>query len=170
MKPCEFSRLAPALRTKAITIGLSFFEQQEAAEDVAQEALIRLWKAWDTLPSPKDAEQLAVSLAKRECVNLYRKEQRRPHTSLSSAQEQVHPASHSSHSIEENELAEAIRQAAHTLPRTEARLWRMFAEAGMKAGEISLITDINVRSVSSMLSHARKHIFKILKEGGYIDE
>ena len=104
MKPYEFSRLAPALRTRAITIGLSFFEQQEAAEDVAQEALIRLWKAWDTLP------------------------------------------------------------------RTEARLWRMFAEAGMKAGEISLITDINVRSVSSMLSHARKHIFKILKEGGYIDE
>ena len=170
MKSSEFSRLAPVLRTKAIAIGLSFFEQQEAAEDVAQEALIRLWKAWDTLPSPKDAEQLAVSLAKRECVNLYRKEQRRPHSSLSTAHEQVHPASHGSHSIEEDELAEAIRHATHTLPRAEARLWRMFAEAGMEAGEISLITDINVRSVSTMLSHARKHIFKLLKEGGYIDE
>ena len=71
--------------------------------------------------------------------------------------------------MEGDELSEAIRRAAGTLTKSEARLWRLFAEAGMTAAEISAITEINVRSVSTMLSHARSHIYKLLKEGGYID-
>jgi DNA-directed RNA polymerase specialized sigma24 family protein len=45
----------------------------------------------------------------------------------------------------------------------------MFAEAGMEAIEIAAATGTNVRTVSSMLSHAHKHIYNLLKEGGYID-
>ena len=169
MEHSEFARLAPALRTKAKAVAADFFSSAEQAEDVAQETIIRLWKAWPSLSSPLDAERLAVRIAKHECINVWRKEQRRPHTSLSIALEETRTAPDDGHSLEESELTEAIRQATQTLRRSEGRLWRMFAEAGMATNEIAIATGINVRTVSSMLSHARKHIFNVLKEGGYID-
>lgn len=152
-----------------MSIGQSFFSSEEEAEDVAQETLIRLWKAWKGLTSAEEADKLTVMVAKHECINVWRREQRRPHTSLCISHEETQPAASASSSLEENELTEAIRKAAGTLTKSEARLWRLFAEAGMTAAEISAITEINVRSVSTMLSHARSHIYKLLKEGGYID-
>ena len=169
MEHTEFARLAPNLRRKAIAVGISFFSSQEQAEDVAQETMIRLWKAWDTLSTPLEAERLAVKVAKHECVDVWRREQRRPHTSLTISQEQTHPASSENKTLEESELAEAIRSAASTLRKSEERLWRMFAEAEMQPREIASATGIHVRTVSSMLSHARHIIYNVLKEGGYID-
>ena len=169
MEHVEFARLALVLRRKAIVVGMNFFSSEEAAEDVAQETMIRLWKAWDTLPSPKEAERLAIRIAKHECIDVWRREQRRPNTSLTISKEESFPASDEAHTLEKSELIEALQRAAHTLPRAEERLWRMFAEAGMPTSEIALATEISVRTVSSMLSHARQHIYNLLKEGGYID-
>ena len=170
MEHTEYERLAPALRTRAKRIAADFFSSAEQAEDVAQEAMIRLWKAWGTLSSPLDAERLTIRIAKHECINVWRREQRRPHTTLTSSQETVLPTSDEDKSLEESELKEAILKATQTLRRSEQRLWRMFAEAGMQTHEIAIATGINVRTVSSMLSHARKNIYNVLKEGGYIDE
>ena len=169
MKHSEFEHFAPALRTKVVSLAESFFQEEEKAEDVAQEAMIRLWKAWPALASLPDAERLVVRIAKHECIDAWRREQRRPHTSLSPAHEETRPAPGDEHSLEESELKEAIRSASSRLRRSEGRLWRMFAEAGMQPGEIALATGIHVRTVSAMLSHARHIIYNILKEGGYID-
>ena len=169
MEHTEFERLAHILRSKAMAVGMSFFSSEEQAEDVAQEVMIRLWKAWPSLSSPLEAERLAIRIAKHECIDAWRREQRRPHSSLTVSYETTLPASDGHQSIEENELTEALRQAAQTLRRSEQRLWRMFAEAQMNTHEIAIATDINVRTVSAMLSHARHHIYNVLKEGGYID-
>ena len=169
MEQTEFARLAPELRNKAKTVGMNFFSSEEEAEDVAQETVIHLWKVWDTLSSRQEAERLTIQIAKHKCVNVWRREQRRPHTSLTASHEQTRPAEHAGHSLEESELTEAIRHAADTLKRSEARLWRMFAEAGMQTTEIANATGINARTVSSMLSHARHYIYNVLKKGGYID-
>ena len=169
MEHTEFERLAPILRTKAKQIGLSFFKEEEAAEDVAQETIISLWKAWDTLSSPLEAERLAIRIAKHECVNVWRREQRRPHSPLTTSHEVTLPASNEDQTLEESELKAALHNATQTLRRSEQRLWRMFAEAQMDTREIAIATGINARTVSAMLSHARGHIYNVLKEGGYID-
>lgn len=170
MEHAIFNSSAHVLRKKAEIVARDFFSSSEAADDVVQEVMIRLWKAWPTLSSLADAERLAVRVAKHECINVWRKEQRRPHTSLSPTHEQMHSTLSDNHSLEMVELTEAIRSATDGLQRSEGRLWRMFAEAGMQPGEIASATGIHVRTVSSMLSHARHIIYKILKEGGYIDE
>ena len=170
MEHTEFASLAPILRSKAKAVGMSFFASEEQAEDIAQETVISLWKAWGTLSSKEEAERMVVKVAKHECIDVWRREQRRPHTSLTISHEQTHPASSEAQTLEESELAEAIRQAASTLRKSEQRLWRMFAEAEMQPREIALVTGIQVRTVSSMLSHARHHIYNVLKEGGFIDE
>ena len=169
MEHTEFERLAPILRTKAKQIGLSFFKEEEAAEDVAQETIISLWKAWGTLSSPLEAERMAIRIAKHECINVWRREQRRPHSPLTTSHEVTLPASNEGQTLEESELKAALHKATQTLRRSEQRLWRMFAEAQMDTREIAIATGINARTVSAMLSHARGHIYNVLKEGGYID-
>ena len=169
MEHTVFERLAPILRTKAKQIGLSFFKEEEAAEDVAQETIISLWKAWGTLSSPLEAERMAIRIAKHECVNVWRREQRRPHSPLTTSHEVTLPASSEDQTLEESELKAALHNATQTLRRSEQRLWRMFAEAQMDTREIAIATGINARTVSAMLSHARGHIYNVLKEGGYID-
>lgn len=169
MEHTEFERLAPILRTKAKQIGLNFFKEEEAAEDVAQETIISLWKAWGTLSLPLEAERLAIRIAKHECINVWRREQRRPHSPLTASHEVTLPASNEGQTLEESELKAALHNATQTLRRSEQRLWRMFAEAQMDTREIAIATGINARTVSAMLSHARGHIYNVLKEGGYID-
>ena len=165
----SFERLAHILRSRAKQIGLSFFKEEEAAEDVAQETIISLWKAWGTLSSPLEAERLAIRIAKHECINVWRREQRRPHSPLTTSHEVTLPASNEDQTLEESELKAALHNATQTLRRSEQRLWRMFAEAQMDTREIAIATGINARTVSAMLSHARGHIYNVLKEGGYID-
>ena len=146
MEHTEFERLAPILRTRAKRVGEDFFSAAEQAEDVAQETMIRLWKAWPSLSSPLEAERLAIRIAKHECIDAWRREQRRPHSSLTISHETALPASEEGQTLEESELKE-----------------------GMAPKEIAIATGINVRTVSSMLSHARHIIYNILKEGGYIE-
>jgi RNA polymerase sigma factor (sigma-70 family) len=169
MEHLEFEHLALILRSRAKAIGLSFFKEEEAAEDIAQETMISLWKTWGTLSSPIEAERMAIRIAKHECINVWRKAQRRPHSSLTICHETTLPAPNEERTLEESELRTAIHNAALTLRRSEQRLWRMFAEAGMAPKEIAIATGIDVRTVSSMLSHARGHIYNVLKEGGHID-
>ena len=169
MEHTEFERLARILRSRAKQIGLSFFKEEEAAEDVAQETMIRLWKAWPSLSLPLEAERLAIRIAKHECIDVWRREQRRPHSPLTTSHEVTLPASNEDHTLEESELKAALHNATQTLRRSEQRLWRMFAEAQMDTREIAIATGINARTVSAMLSHARGHIYNVLKEGGYID-
>ena len=169
MEHTEFERLAHILRSRAKQIGLSFFKEEEAAEDVAQETMIRLWKAWPSLSLPLEAERLAIRIAKHECIDVWRREQRRPHSPLTTSHEVTLPASNEDHTLEESELKAALHNATQTLRRSEQRLWRMIAEAQMDTREISIATGINARTVSAMLSHARGHIYNVLKEGGYID-
>lgn len=128
-----------------------------------------LWKTWGTLSSPIEAERMAIRIAKHECINVWRKAQRQPHSSLTISHETTLPAPNEGQALEESELRTAIHHAALTLRRSEQRLWRMFAEAGMAPKEIAIATGIDVRTVSSMLSHARGHIYNVLKEGGHID-
>ena len=155
MEHTEFERLAPILRAKAKQIGLSFFKEEEAAEDVAQETIISLWKAWGTLSSPLEAERLAIRIAKHECIDVWRREQRRPHSPLTTSHEVTLPASSEDQTLEESELKAALHNATQTLRRSEQRLWRMFAEAQMETRERAIATGINARKVSAMLSHAR---------------
>ena len=169
MEHLEFEHLALILRSRAKAIGLSFFKEEEAAEDIAQETMISLWKTWGTLSSPIEAERMAIRIAKHECVNVWRRVQRRPHSPLTTSHEVTLTASEEGQTLEESELKAALHNATQTLRRSEQRLWRMFAEAQMDTREIAIATGINARTVSAMLSHARGHIYNVLKEGGYID-
>ena len=97
-------------------MGRYFFGDGDAAEDAVQEAMMRLWTAWQQLPTEADVERLAVRLTKHACIDI----QRRQHTDVMQsleAMQRVDAASGqtASEALQERELREAVARAASLL-------------------------------------------------------
>ena len=167
MKAEQFTSVAFRLRPRLLAVAMQYEADIDGAEDAVQEAMMRLWTAWEGLPEEKDAERLAVRLTKHACIDAYRQRQRlqrqKPKDeAMGIATTSVEDALH------ESELQKALEQAVAALPPAERRMWTMFAEAQMNYAEITASTGIGVHSVRSMISAARHHIIDIMKKGGML--
>jgi RNA polymerase sigma-70 factor (ECF subfamily) len=159
-----FTSVAARLRPRMLSIATSF--DADSAEDAVQEALMRLWATWDQLPAPADAERLAVRLTKHACIDEFRRRQKRQTVALQVVE--TTRAAAMTDTTDEATLQRAIDRAVEALPPAERRLWMMHAEARMNSQQIAAATAIEVRSVSTMLSSARRHICETLKRGGLL--
>lgn len=156
-----FTSVVSRLRPQLLALALQFNADRDAAEDAVQEALMRLWTAWERLAEEEDAERLAVRLTKHACINAFRQSQQQQTVALKD-----NAATTSEDAMHETELQQALERAVAALSPSERRLWTLFAEAQMSSAQIAAATGISVRSVSSMLSTARRHIVESLKKGG----
>lgn len=73
----EFEKLAPDLRQQMLRIGQDFFGNQQDAEDVAQEGLIRLWTYCERLDASFTLSPLAIKVAKNICIDSTKADERR---------------------------------------------------------------------------------------------
>lgn len=156
-----FTSVVSRLRPRLLALALQFNADRDAAEDAVQESLMRLWTAWERLAEEEDAERLAVRLTKHACINAFRQSQQQQTVALKD-----NAATTSEDAMHETELQQALERAVAALSPSERRLWTLFAEAQMSSAQIAAATGISVRSVSSMLSTARRHIVESLKKGG----
>ena len=163
MKAEMFTFVVSRLRPRLLALALKFNADSEAAEDAVQEALMRLWTAWERLDKEEDAERLAVRQTKHACIDVFRRRQQQQSVALKD-----NDAVTSEDAIHETELQQALERAIAALSPSERRLWTLFAEAQMSSAQIAATTGIAVRSVSSILSSARRHIIESLKKGGML--
>ena len=127
---------------------------------------MRLWTTWGKLTAPEDAERLAVRLTKHACIDDYRRRQKQQMVALHEVA--TISTTTTTGTTDETAMQQAIDQAVAALPPAECRLWTMHAEAQMNSQQIAAATAIDVRSVSTMLSSARRHICESLKKGGLL--
>lgn len=183
----SFEQIAQLLRPKLHAVGRRFFVDDSRADDVVQEVLMRLWLMRDRLCVEQGVESLAVRMAKNYCVNEWRREQRR----LEFMKEQEDDEERSVGSSADNLLDQDIRPDSlspspdslrsrerslgpsailHSLEKSlspyERRLLRLRYEWDMSPAEIAAIMDISPRSVSSIVSTAKRKLKEQLKKGG----
>ena len=63
MTRSEFEHIAPRLRPLMVQVALDFFGSEDDAEDVAQEALLSLWRYCEHIQAKRNVEGLAVRVA-----------------------------------------------------------------------------------------------------------
>lgn len=159
----EYEHIVPRLRPRLKDIGRQFFGDEEMAEDIAQETLMRLWMLRERIEPQLDIEPLAVRMAKNLCVSEWRKQKVRQGNALQSeptTQEDI------LHYVEQKEEVARLLKAVNQLRPAEQRLFRMRHEAEMDIQQISAVTGIGVRSVSAMLSSAKRKLLDILNPKG----
>ena len=160
----EFEHIAQQLRPLLLHIGQQFFGNSDNAEDIAQETLMRLWQLRDRIEQKVELEPLAIRMAKNLCISEWRRRQVRNSVSLSK-QEAITKET-ISRQLEANEAIAQLRSALTRLKPTEQRLFRMRHELEMDITEISAVTGIAPRSVSAMLSTAKRRLSEILNSKG----
>lgn len=159
----EFEHIVPRLRPRLKDIGRQFFGNEEMAEDIAQETLMRLWMLRERIAPQTDIEPLAVRMAKNLCVSEWRKQKVRQGNSL---QEALTDHKDIQRDVELKEEVARLKRAVSQLKPAEQRLFRMRHEAEMDIQQISAVTGIGVRSVSAMLSTAKRKLLEILNPKG----
>ena len=174
----EFEHIAPALRELMLSVGRSFFGNDDDAEDVAQEGLVALLRFIDRMESGVRHDALAIRVAKHCCMDMVRKRKSCPILALQASKGRVVSgkmhgdvappnwdigASPHEH-LEAKELYEAVNEAVQHLKPSERRLFEMRQIECLELDDIAKQTNIAKPSIKSIVSAARKKVFAEIKE------
>ena len=131
------------------------------AEDVAQEALIRLWKTARSLElGPGGLKPWLRRVASNLCIDRIRAGRRV--SVMEEVPEQIEPASQL-HSIDERELTGRVDQAIKALPERQRLALTLFHYEGMSQIEVGATLGISDEAVESLLARARRAMKAALK-------
>lgn len=139
-----------------VKVGRDFFGNQMDAEDVAQEALLRLWKYCERLDADRNLDALAVKVAKNVCVDLYKS--RNTYEDEITYDIASPPSQSADAELHAKEVQQKIDEAMERLNPRERDLLKARQFEGKSAEEISEQTGIPKSSVKSMISKARKKL------------
>lgn len=139
-----------------VKVGRDFFGNQMDAEDVAQEALLRLWNYCERLSADRNLEALAVKVAKNVCVDLYKN--RNTYEDEITSDIASPPSQSADAELHAKEVQQEINEAMERLNPRERDLLKARQLEGKSAEEISEQTGIPKSSVKSMISMARKKL------------
>lgn len=131
-----------------------------AAEDIAQEVLVRLWTAKQDGADIRNVEAWAVTVTKNLCVSHLRKAAGRAVTSIS---ETISSQDTASAAIDAEDSRRIVAAALRQIPAGTRQLLQL-RTAGMSLDEIAAVTGRSKGSVKSSISAARKQIVKALNE------
>jgi RNA polymerase sigma-70 factor (ECF subfamily) len=156
MKLERFKKTVLPLRNKLIHVALNLLTERADAEDVVQDAFLKLWSMRDRLDSYRNVEALAVTMAKNLTLDLIRKRQSEKDwiAGMTAEKEVERPDK----ILEQSDTVNCIRQLIEMLPPLQQSIIRMKDVEGYEVSEIAEITGTQAEAVRVNLSRARKKI------------
>lgn len=161
MNPAEYCQLAQHHRTSWIRLAHGFFHDMEAAEDIVQDTLVKLWMVRDRLQNADDFAALGTRIVKNLCVNEWKRRQVRsdidiPPPDLPTPSDTAAP-------LEIAENQRLLQWAIAQLPRAEARIFQLWSEEELDIQQIAIVLNVQSTSVSNALSKARRKLLRLIQ-------
>ena len=165
MKQTEFEHIAQQLRSQMLKVALDFFESQDDAEDVAQDAMVQLWHYCERIDSGRNASGLAVRVAKNCCVSMYRRQSGKADTIDidRQADNRLENSASPQAVLEAQDAQRLLSEAMALLKPRERQLFELRQMDGLSTDEVAMKTGIPKPSITAMVSAARKKVFTELK-------
>jgi RNA polymerase sigma-70 factor, ECF subfamily len=143
------------LRSKLMGQALKFMSDRSDAEDVVQEAFLKLWSLRDSIDQYNNKEAFSVTIVKNLCNDHWRSCKRRANLDTDVMDElQIDMVS----SIEQRDTVRLIKLIIEHLPPLQQTIIRMKDVEGYEMSEIAAITGCEVENVRCSLSRARKKV------------
>lgn len=161
----EFETLAPSLRGRIVTMvrRLSAEADDDLANDVAQDTLLKLWTMRDRLESYHSVEALAMVVARNRTIDILRN----PLGAIVAIDE-THDRSDSTLSAEERlivmEEQNDIDEIISSLPPAQQTLLKMKHIEGLEVSEIAGITGSSPGAIRVSLSRTRHQIKELFMQ------
>ena len=153
MKPEEFNHIILPLRQELLSRAFGMTGNGEDAEDLVQEAMLRLWKRRDSLDASDNIKALLYTILRNAFYGDRRRQQRHPSVELSEGD-----AGFEERGVETLDEMALIRNIVEHLPPLQRQLFRMKEIEGYDAGEIMQITGCTADNLRKNLSRARLKI------------
>lgn len=162
MENTEFEIAASMLRGKLVDIARFYLSDEDEAEDIVQEAMLKLWLVRDRIDREKNISPMGMTVTRNLCIDRLRRLKTHPHESLTG-----HDAPDGQRSaqamMEDHENAEWMRGAVRNLPDKYRAVLRMRQVEHLEMGEIARIIGATEGVVRTILSRARKQMMEQLK-------
>ncbi|MCR9125158.1 MAG: RNA polymerase sigma factor [Rhodobacteraceae bacterium] len=173
--PDAAAQLAQRLGPPAVALATRMLGDRAEAEDVAQEAMLRLWRLapdWQTGDARVSTWLLRV--VSNLCIDHLRRRKRRGGPALDQVPEPPDPAQGAPERMQERSRAEALRAALDDLPDRQRQAVVLRHIEGLGNAEIAAIMDIGTEAVESLTARGKKQLAQALRgrraELGYDDD
>lgn len=167
------AELSARLLPRVLGQAMRMLQDRAEAEDVAQEAMLRLWKA---APDWRDGEALVSTWMYRVTANLCtdRLRSRRPTKDLDQVAEPPDPTPGAEAQLTQAARVDALSAALAQLPERQAQAVALRHLEGLSNPEIARVMDIGVEAVESLTARGKRALKGLLAarraELGYDDD
>ena len=160
----DFEQVVPELRLKLLKIALFYLADEEEAEDIVQDTLLKLWMTRSNINDGKAGmEALGTTIAKNLSIDRLRTIQRHRHEEL--PDNIVHDDGNNAQTrMEQKENENWIKAVVNNLPDKHRAVLQMRQEEQMEFSEIARIMGTSETSVRVILSRARAKVMEQLKQ------
>ncbi|MDL2257436.1 RNA polymerase sigma factor [Bacteroidales bacterium OttesenSCG-928-I14] len=143
------------LRSMLYFSALKIVENEDEAEDIVQEVMLRLWSMRGQLTSVQNTKGFTVTMTKNICIDRVRmRKQTVDINEYSLNNEGENPYS----SLENQDSVNIVRSIIDRLPELQKIIIRMRDIEGYELKEIAEITGTTISAVTVNLSRARKRV------------
>ena len=169
----DFTEKVVPLREELLIQAQRLSRNDDSAEDLVQEVMLRLWNMHDSLENHQNVKALALTILRNKYTDQWR------HRQLESGKESCYEASTNDNAAEMNDEMAIIRTIIKHLPPLQQKIMTMKEIEGYEAEEIIKITGCTADSLRQNLSRARRRIqqeyirmtkVRIYETDGYINQ
>ncbi len=156
MDATAFKKMFLPYHRKLYAVALRLLGNEEDAEDLLQEAYLKLWDRRETLSAIDHPEAFCVTLVRRMCLDLLRSasyQRERQQTGLDDAILLAEPDG-----TQERDDVRVVQMLIGRLPEPQRRVVRLRDIEGCPYEEIEQLTGLSAVNIRVMLSRARKKI------------
>ena len=155
MTSTEFQNLAATLRPRLVALATRYLHDSDEAEDVVQDAMLKLWLLHDKLIG--NGEAFASVLVRNLALNRLRRLQRTKTLSEMERFEAEITADASQQKETEEQVAQ-LMSLVETLPERQKTILRLHDIEGMDYEEIAKITGTSPAALRKTVSRTRQHL------------
>ena len=154
-----FDELYDKYWKKLFIIAMHTLKDQEQAEEIVHDVLLKLWSLRATLKIEKSLNHYLAAAVKFHVLNYLTKQRRRLNL-LEKVNYKFEPESEETTAnwLREKELMTELQLAIDLLPEKCKIVYVMSREQGMNTKQIATVLDIPVNTVESQLSRSLKHL------------
>jgi RNA polymerase sigma-70 factor, ECF subfamily len=149
----EFTSKVVPIRKELLIQSRRLNRDDNSAEDLVQEVMLKLWSIHDTLDNHPNVKALAMTILRNKFNDQWRHHQLE--TGHKMTDDQI---SDDINSVETNDEIELIRYIIEHLPPLQRQIMTMKEIEGYESNEITNITGCSAESLRQNLSRARRRI------------
>jgi len=148
------------------SFAFKFTRSEHAAEEIIQDAFIRVWLNRDQLAAVVNVKAYLYKFVSNECLSYLRKKLNQEKMIQSYKSQHSEDNNNTLESIHLNEINRIIVDAVHKLPQQRRKIYQLSRNEGKSISEIAELLHVSPNTVKNSLVVALKSIRMQLKQHG----